>query len=185
MCSFILLIFSSKSFSIFLVSILKYLNVNSNMWLIHRSASIDTFSLDFELYFPPSYHWSYDSVSFGLVRLSSFDFAISLWAALSPKAQSFCSFSARCQLLYQFPYLAKLALKTTLQLLKWNLCSVLEFFWCYLLPDFLGHYCVCTIFKPIKRFGAPFSLAPCFLRFPPSICSCFGIELWLLFLHLS
>lgn len=48
--------FSSKSFNIFIISILKGLTANSNICPIHRSASVDAFSLDFRLHFRTSPH---------------------------------------------------------------------------------------------------------------------------------
>lgn len=53
--------------NIFIISILKPLTANSNIWVIHRSASIDAFSLDFRLHFPSSY-WPY----LGLALLERF-----------------------------------------------------------------------------------------------------------------
>ena len=114
MCSFILLIFSSKSFTIFLISILKYLTANSNMWLIIGLLLLMLLLLILSyilllLPIDPMIVWA-----LALLDWMYFDFAFSLRAALSPKAQSFCSLSAKCEVFYQFPYWARLELKATL-----------------------------------------------------------------------
>lgn len=105
--------------NIFIISILKPLTANSNIWVIHRSASIDAFSLDFRLHFPSSY-WPY--LGFGFTREIYFAFALSLGAAISPKVQSFCSFNKnpRC-LSIPLTWHSKL---NTMQLLKSLLSSL-------------------------------------------------------------
>lgn len=88
--------FSSKSFNIFIISILKGLTANSNICPIHRSASVDAFSLDFRLHFRTSPYRSYGSLSFGFVR----DFIWFLPLVLGQplvRTQSFCSFSPKCE----------------------------------------------------------------------------------------
>lgn len=109
----IILLFSSKSINIFLTSILKSLIANFNMTgspIGLLLLIIFLLILSYKILLPigPMIVWT-------LALLDRFYFALacSLGAALSSKAQS-CSFSAKCEVFYQSPYLARLALKITL-----------------------------------------------------------------------
>lgn len=93
-------IFSSKSFNWFIISILKSLTANSNIWVIHRSTTIDVFFFDFRLPFPSS-NWSYDSLGFDFVKKDLFTFALSLSMAFSPKAWSFYCFNTKSEVIHQ------------------------------------------------------------------------------------